>query len=99
MYINYRSRLNQVFLKDKNIKTIFRLAKSVDTKIWIVGGAIRDFLIGKMISDIDFVINTDVCIFILFSFLYLEGNTVDPSYSYSPPSIEDGKVKDGKFTK
>ena len=39
------------------------------------------------------------CIFILFSFLYLEGNTVDPSYSYSPPSIEDGKVKDGKFTK
>ena len=39
------------------------------------------------------------CIFILFSFLYLEGNTVDPSYSYNPPSIVDGKVKDGKFSK
>ena len=39
------------------------------------------------------------CVFILFSFLYLEGNTVDPSYSYSPPSIVDGKVKDGKFSK
>ena len=39
------------------------------------------------------------CIFILFSFLYLERNTVDPTYSYSPPSIEDGKVKDGKFSK
>ena len=39
------------------------------------------------------------CIFIIFSFLYLEGNTVDPSYSYSPPSIVDGKVKDGKFSK
>ena len=39
------------------------------------------------------------CVFILFSFLYLEENTVDPSYSYSPPSIVDGKVKDGKFSK
>ena len=39
------------------------------------------------------------CIFILFSFFYLEENTVDPSYSYSPPSIVDGKVKDGKFSK
>ena len=39
------------------------------------------------------------CIFILFSFLYLEGNIVDPSYSYSPPSIVNGKVKDGKFSK
>ena len=39
------------------------------------------------------------CVFILFSFLYLEGNTVDPTYSYSPPSIVDGKVKDGKFSK
>ena len=39
------------------------------------------------------------CIFILFSFLYLEGNTADPGYSYSPPSIVDGKVKDGKFSK
>ena len=62
--INYRPRLNEVFLKDKNIKTIFHLAKSVDTKIWVVGGAIRDFLIGGMISDIDFVINTDVSIFV-----------------------------------
>ena len=39
------------------------------------------------------------CIFILFSFLYLEGNAFHPSYSYNPPSIIDGKVKDGNFSK
>ena len=39
------------------------------------------------------------CVFILFSFLYLEGNAVNPSYSYNPPSIIDGKVKDGNFSK
>ena len=38
------------------------------------------------------------CIFILISFLYLEGNTVDPSYLYNPPSIVDGKIKDGSFS-
>ena len=51
--------LTSFFLKDKNIKTIFHLSKSVDTKIWEVGGAIRDFLIGGVISDIDFVIIND----------------------------------------
>ena len=39
------------------------------------------------------------CMFILFSFLYLEGNAFNPSYSYTPPSIIDGKVKDGNFSK
>jgi|TARA_E500000081_G_scaffold150447_1_gene178990 hypothetical protein len=39
------------------------------------------------------------CIFLLFGFLYLESNAFDPSYSYSPPSIIDGKVKDGSFSK
>ncbi len=39
------------------------------------------------------------CLFILFSFFYLEGNAVNPSYSYNPPSIIDGKVKDGNFSK
>ena len=38
------------------------------------------------------------CVFILFSFLYLEGNAVDPSYLYNPPSIIDGKIKDGSFS-
>ena len=37
------------------------------------------------------------CLFILLSFLYLEGNAVDPSYLYNPPSIIDGKIKDGSF--
>ncbi|MDC0227388.1 hypothetical protein OAK51_02695 [Alphaproteobacteria bacterium] len=53
----------------------------------------NSFFISSVVSILGF------CIFILFSFLYLEGNTVDPSYSYSPPSIVDGKVKDGKFSK
>ncbi len=39
------------------------------------------------------------CLFILFSFLYLELDSFDPSYSYEPPSLIDGKVKDGKFSK
>ena len=38
------------------------------------------------------------CIFILITFLYLEGNAVDPSHRYNPPSIVDGKIKDGSFS-
>ena len=38
------------------------------------------------------------CVFILISFLYLKGNAVDPSYLYNPPSIVDGKIKDGSFS-
>jgi Na+-driven multidrug efflux pump len=38
------------------------------------------------------------CIFILISFLYLEDNAVDPSHLYNPPSIVDGKIKDGSFS-
>ena len=39
------------------------------------------------------------CIFILFSFLYLEIDSYDPGYSYQPPSLIDGKIKDGNFSK
>jgi len=39
------------------------------------------------------------CIFILFAFLYLEIDSYDPSYSYQPPLLIDGKVKDGNFSK
>ena len=38
------------------------------------------------------------CIFILVSFMYLEGNAIDPSNVYTPPSIIDGKIKDGSFS-
>ncbi|MDC1023428.1 hypothetical protein OAR00_02615 [Alphaproteobacteria bacterium] len=38
------------------------------------------------------------CIFILLSFLYLEGDAVKPSYLYNPPSIIDGKIKNGSFS-
>jgi Na+-driven multidrug efflux pump len=38
------------------------------------------------------------CVFILLTFLYLEGNAVDPSYLYNPPSIIDGKIRDGNFS-
>ena len=38
------------------------------------------------------------CVFILISFLYLEGNAVTPNYLYNPPSIVDGKIKDGSFS-
>ena len=39
------------------------------------------------------------CIFVLSCFMYLELDSFDPSYSYQPPSIIDGKVKDGNFSK
>ena len=39
------------------------------------------------------------CVFILFSFLYLETDSFDPGYSYQPPLLIDGKVKDGNFSK
>ena len=39
------------------------------------------------------------CIFIFFSFLYLELDSYDPGYSYQPPSLIDGKIKDGNFSK
>ena len=39
------------------------------------------------------------CVFVLLSFMYLELDSFDPSYSYQPPSIIDGKVKDGNFSK
>ena len=46
--------------EDKNIKIIFNIVKSANAKAWIVGGAIRDYLINKEIYDIDFVINIDI---------------------------------------
>ena len=39
------------------------------------------------------------CVFVLSCFMYLELDSFDPSYSYQPPSIIDGKVKDGNFSK
>ena len=39
------------------------------------------------------------CFFVLLCFMYLELDSFDPSYSYQPPSIIDGKVKDGNFSK
>ena len=38
-------------------------------------------------------------VFVLLCFMYLELDSFDPSYSYQPPSIIDGKVKDGNFSK
>ena len=50
--------------EDKNIKIIFNIVKSANAKAWIVGGAIRDYLINKEIYDIDFAINIDINLFL-----------------------------------
>ena len=50
--------------EDKNIKIIFNIVKSANAKAWIVGGAIRDYLINQEIYDIDFVINIDISLFL-----------------------------------
>ena len=39
------------------------------------------------------------CVFVLSCFMYLELDSFDPNYSYHPPYIIDGKVKDGNFSK
>ena len=49
--------------EDKNIQIIFNIVKSANAKAWIVGGAIRDYLINQEIYDIDFVINIDINLF------------------------------------
>ena len=38
--------------EDKNIQVIFNIVKSANAKAWIVGGAIRDYLINQEIYDI-----------------------------------------------
>ena len=50
--------------EDKNIQVIFNIVKSANAKAWIVGGAIRDYLINQEIYDIDFVINIDINLFL-----------------------------------
>ena len=38
-------------------------------------------------------------IFILLSFMYLEYDAADTTHNYHPPSIKNGKVLDGTFSK
>ena len=38
-------------------------------------------------------------VFILLSFMYLEHDAADTTYNYKPPSIKNGKVFDGTFSK
>ncbi|MDC1260033.1 hypothetical protein N8014_00485 [Pseudomonadota bacterium] len=38
-------------------------------------------------------------VFILLSFMYLEHDAADPTYNYNPPSIKNGKMLEGKFSK
>ena len=55
--------LKKLIKEDKNIKIIFNIVKNANAKAWIVGGAIRDYLINQEIYDIDFVINIDINLF------------------------------------
>lgn len=45
------------------MKIIFDLASEANSKIWIVGGAIRDYFINAEIKDVDFAIDIDIDIF------------------------------------
>ena len=47
--------MNFNFLKDKYLKKLFSLFEKYGEKLYVVGGAIRDTLIGQNISDIDLV--------------------------------------------
>ena len=38
-------------------------------------------------------------VFILLCFMYLEHDAADPTYNYKPPSIKNGKMLEGKFSK
>ncbi len=48
-------KLKPNFLKNRHVQFIFELGSRKGFNFWIVGGAIRDYLIGKIQSDIDFV--------------------------------------------
>src|SRR6056300_644427 len=52
------------FFQNKNVREVFNIAQSVDVKIWIVGGAIRNYLLNQIVNDIDFVINIDIELFL-----------------------------------
>ena len=62
------------------------------------------YILGKLTKNNQIFYSTLVsvvgfCVFVLSCFMYLELDSFDPSYSYQPPSIIDGKVKDGNFSK
>jgi len=56
--------LKNIFYKDKYVTKIFNIVRGANAKAWIVGGAIRDYLINHHSDDIDFVINIDINLFI-----------------------------------
>ncbi len=45
------------FLIDSQISFFFKLALQKNFRVWLVGGAVRDFLMGSKINDIDIVID------------------------------------------
>ena len=54
------------YLNNKDIRLIFNLGEQVNAKILIVGGAIRDFYLGRKVNDIDFAIDIEITIFLNF---------------------------------
>ncbi len=55
----FEINLKKYFLKIDVISNLFELAKINGFNLWIVGGAIRDFFIGKEIKDVDFASDLD----------------------------------------
>ena len=98
------------FLENKHVQFIFEFGSRKGFNIWIVGGAIRDHLIGKSVSDIDFVY--DIEPIRLFELLEIENIQVEKQFihygvliikldnkRYYLTSLREDYANDGRHSK
>ena len=103
-------KLKPNFLENDDVKTIFEFASIQDFNIWIVGGAVRDYLIGKKVSDIDFVYDIEPTK--LFELLEIENIQVEKQFihygvliikldnkRYHLTSLREDYANDGRHSK
>ena len=106
----FEKDLKIFFLKLKIVSNLFNLARDNNFKLWIVGGAIRDFYLGKKINDIDFVtdLNPQLLIKILiakkipFNDKYLNFGCVVlflNNQKFTITSLREDYNQDGRYTK
>ena len=98
------------FLENKHVKFIFEFGYRRGFNFWIVGGAIRDYLIGKSVSDIDFVYDIEPTK--LFKLLEIENIQVEKQFihygvliikldnkRYFLTSLREDYANDGRHSK
>ena len=106
----FEIEIGNFFFKLKIVSKLFSIAKDNNFNLWIVGGAIRDFYIGKKINDIDFVSDLDPNLLIKilidkkikFDDKYLNFGCVVlflNNQKYTITSLREDFNQDGRYTK